>query len=116
MLNSELESQVRSKFKELQFSDGYIDRIVKTANEFEGVRDLIELWIKEEDVMERALTFVDILEIVEECEESQSKPGHYVLSNEDFDRVVEEINNPQEPSEALKRAWDRLMRVESRDE
>ncbi|MCB0390964.1 MAG: hypothetical protein KDD58_06730 [Bdellovibrionales bacterium] len=40
--------------------------------------------------------------------------GHYILSNEDFDKLIEELDNDKEPSEAVKRARETFLKMKSK--
>lgn len=58
-----------------------------------------ETGIKKSHIIEDAIE--QHLDVLDEIPSQYVIPKHIVLTNESFDRVVEMINNPREPSPAL---------------
>lgn len=51
---------------------------VKTAFEFEGVYDLLRIWVDETDAEERGATVADIQDMIDECSQRERVEGVYV--------------------------------------
>ena len=56
----------------------FIASAVSIAFEFEGVYDLLNMWVKENDPSERDEIVVDIQELIEDCSQSDKIEGVYV--------------------------------------
>lgn len=51
--------------------------------------------------------------VVENFKSRQNTTGHFVLNNEDFDRLAMELQSEREPSEAIRRARERFSQLKN---
>jgi len=54
--------------KKKRLPAGFISAAVKTATEFEGVYDLMKLWINENEAKERDKIVADIQDMIRDCQ------------------------------------------------
>lgn len=60
----------------------FIAAAVDTATEFDGVYDLMKLWIKESDAKERDEIVADIHDMIQDCEQQDQKEAPYIRFND----------------------------------
>src|ERR1019366_10211280 len=60
----------------------FIAAAVETATEFEGVYDLMKLWINESDVKEHDEIVADIQDMIQDCEQQDQKEAPYIRFND----------------------------------
>ncbi len=78
------------KMKKTGLADCFIVEAVRTALEFEGVADLINLWMEEEDKKVRDEIVADIQEMIDECVPKEKTEEIYVKFN-DLDAIASNI-------------------------
>jgi len=70
----------------------FITAAVNTAMEFEGVYDLMKLWIHEEDAKEKEEIIADIQEMIHDCEQPNRKEAPSIRFN-DLESVAKNIRS-----------------------
>jgi hypothetical protein len=78
------------KMKKAELADSFIVDAVRTALEFEGVADLMNLWVDEEDKKIRDEIVADIQEMIDECTLKEKVEEIYVKFN-DLDAIAKNI-------------------------
>lgn len=78
------------KMEAAGLSDFFIVNAVKTALEFEGVADLMELWMEEDDEKLRDEIVADIQEMIEDCAPKEKTEEIYIKFN-DLDAIAKNI-------------------------
>lgn len=78
------------KMKKAGLADSFIVGAVKTALEFEGVADLMNLWMDEADKKVRDEIVADLQEMIEECAPKEKVEEIYVKFN-DLDAIAKNI-------------------------
>lgn len=78
------------KMKKTGLADSFIVEAVRTALEFEGVADLMNLWMDEEDKKVRDEIVADIQEMIDECAPKEKVEETYVKFN-DLDAIAKNI-------------------------
>lgn len=78
------------EMKKTGLADSFIVDAVRTALEFEGVSDLMNLWMDEEDEKIQDETIADIQEMIEECAPKEKTEEIYVKFN-DLDAIAKNI-------------------------
>ena len=78
------------KMKKTGLADSFIVEAVRTALEFEGVADLMNLWMGEEDKKVRDEIVADIQEMIDECAPKEKVEEIYVKFN-DLDAIAKNI-------------------------
>src|SRR5438128_76016 len=66
------------KMKKSGLADSFVVDAVRTALEFEGVADLMNLWMDEEDKKARDEIVADIQEMIDECAPKEKAEEIYV--------------------------------------
>src|SRR5437870_2193065 len=69
------------KMKKAGLADSFIVDAVRTAFEFEGIADLMHLWMDEEDRKVRDEIVADIQEMIDECAPKEKVEEIYVKFN-----------------------------------
>ncbi len=70
--------------------DRFIVAAVTTANDFEGVFNLLKMWANESDPAERDAIVSDIQELIEDCAQPEKVEGVYVRFD-DLDRIAADV-------------------------
>lgn len=78
------------KMKKAGLADSFVVDAVRTALEFEGVSDLMNLWMDEEDKKVRDEIVADIQEMIDECAPKGKVEEIYVKFN-DLDAIAKNI-------------------------
>jgi len=78
------------KMKKTGLADSFIVDAVRTALEFEGVADLMNIWMDEEDKKIRDEIVADIQEMIEECAPKEKSEEIYIKFN-DLDAIAQNI-------------------------
>lgn len=78
------------KMKKSGLADAFIVDAVKTALEFEGVADLMYLWINEKDKKERDEIIADIQDMIDVCRQKEKIEEIYIKFN-DLDAIAKNI-------------------------
>jgi DNA-binding phage protein len=68
----------------------FIASAVSTAFEFEGVYDLLKMWVNEDDSAERDEIIADVQELIEDCSQAGQIEGVYVRFD-DLDAIAKNI-------------------------
>ena len=68
----------------------FIAAAVETAFEFEGVYDLMKIWVEESDPAEREATIADIQDMVDECSQKDMVEGVYIRFD-DLDKIASNV-------------------------
>jgi DNA-binding phage protein len=82
--------EIATEMKNQGLPSDFISAAVKTATEFEGVYDLMKLWINETDGKERDEIVADIQDMIQDCEQLDHKEAPYIRFN-DLDAVAKNI-------------------------
>jgi len=78
------------KMKKEKLSDIFIVTAIKTALEFEGVADLLNLWSKEDEKNEKEEIISDIQDMIDACNQKETSDEIYVKFN-DLDAIANNI-------------------------
>lgn len=78
------------KMKKADLADSFIVDAVRTALEFEGVADLMNLWMDETDKKIRDEIVADIQEMIDECAPKEKTEEIYVKFN-DLDAIAKNV-------------------------
>jgi DNA-binding phage protein len=73
-----------------KLSKEFIANAVQTAFEFEGVYDLMKLWIDETDPQERDQIIADIQDMIDECSQKEKVEGVYIRFD-DLDKIAHDV-------------------------
>src|SRR5437016_3228533 len=68
--------------KKLGLADAFIVSAVKTALEFEGVADLMHLWVEEKDSQEKEEIIADIQDMIDACAQKEKTEEIYIKFND----------------------------------
>ncbi len=82
--------KIAIQMKKVGLSDSFIVDSVKTALTFEGVADLMNLWVKEKDEKEKAEIIADIQDMIDECAQKGKNEELYVKFN-DLEAISKDI-------------------------
>lgn len=78
------------KMKKAGLSDSFIVNAVQTALQFEGVADLMHLWVGEKDSEERDEIISDIQDMVDASRQKEKSEEMYIKFN-DLDAIAKDI-------------------------
>jgi DNA-binding phage protein len=79
-----------SKMAQSGLADLFIVNALQTAWEYEGVADLMNLWMYEEDNNERDEIVADIQEMIDACSQKEKSEEFYIKFN-DLDAIAKNI-------------------------
>ncbi len=82
--------EIAGEMKKQGLSADFITAAVSTATEFEGVYDLMKLWINETDSKERDEIVADIQDMIDDCAKQEKEEGAYIRFN-DLEAVAKDI-------------------------
>lgn len=82
--------EITIKMKKQGLSDTFFADAVQTALKFEGVSDLMNLWIDENDKKERDEIVADIQDMIEVCRQKNKSEEIYIKFN-DLDAIAKDI-------------------------
>jgi len=82
--------EIAGAMKKNGLSADFIAAAVNTATEFEGVYDLMKLWINETDDKERDEIVADIQDMIDDCAKQGKEEGPYIRFN-DLEAVAKDI-------------------------
>lgn len=78
------------QMKKASLSDSFIVSAVRTALEFEGVADLMNLWAQEKEQKERDEIIADIQEMIDACDQNEHSKEVYIKFN-DLEAIAKNI-------------------------
>ncbi|MBV9575722.1 MAG: helix-turn-helix transcriptional regulator [Gammaproteobacteria bacterium] len=78
------------KMRRSGLSEDFIVNAVKTALKFEGVADLMHLWLDEKDSKERGEIIADIQDMMDACSQKEKYEEIYIKFN-DLDAIAKNI-------------------------
>lgn len=81
--------EIAIKMKKSGLADSFIVDAVRTALEFEGVSDLMHLWVNEKDHKEKNEIIADIQDMIDACSQKEKKEI-YIKFN-DLDAIARNI-------------------------
>lgn len=81
---------IATKMEESGLPAEFIVGAVQTALEFEGVADLMNLWIDEEDKKEKDQIIADIQDMIDACSQKEKLEEIYIKFN-DLDAIAKNI-------------------------
>lgn len=81
---------IATKMQEAELSNSFIVNAVQAAFEFEGIADLMNLWVTEKDSKERDEIIADIQEMIDACSQKEKAEEIYVKFN-DLDAIANNI-------------------------
>lgn len=81
---------IGAEMKKAGLPDRFIVAAVTTANDFEGVFNLLKMWANESDPAERDAIVADIQELIEDCAQPDKIEGVYVRFD-DLDRIASDV-------------------------
>ncbi len=84
--------EIGHQMKKAGLSNPFVAAAVQTAFEFEGVYDLMKIWMEETDQEERDVTVADIQEMIDECSQKEQVEGVYIRFD-DLDQIGKNIMN-----------------------
>ena len=82
--------EIAGAMKKIGLSAEFIAAAVNTATEFEGVYDLMKLWINETDGKERDEIVADIQDMINDCAKQEKEEGPTIRFN-DLASVAKDI-------------------------
>ena len=82
--------EIATEMKKAGLPADFIAAAVETATQFEGVYDLMKLWINESDTKERDEIVADIQDMIQDTEQQDQKEAPYIRFN-DLDAVSKNI-------------------------
>ena len=82
--------EIATKMKKSGLADDFIVAAVKTALKFEGVADLMYLWIDEDDRKERDEIIADLQDMMDACNQKEKSEEIYIKFN-DLDAIAKNI-------------------------
>jgi len=82
--------EIATKMKACGLHSDFIAASVQTAMEFEGVYDLMKMWVEEDDPKERQEIIADVQDMVDDCTQKEKQEAPYVRFN-DLDQVAKNI-------------------------
>ena len=82
--------EIATKMKKQGLPADFMTAAVETATKFEGVYDLMKLWINETDAKERNEIVADIQDMIDDCQQQDQKEAPYIRFN-DLDAVAKNI-------------------------
>ena len=82
--------EIAGAMKKSGLSVEFITVAVNTATEFEGVYDLMKLWINESNEKERDEIVADIQDMIDDCAKKEKEEGSYIRFN-DLEAVAKDI-------------------------
>lgn len=82
--------EIAIKMKKSGLTDKFIDNAVSTALKFEGVADLMRLWMDEDDKKERNEIVADIQDMLDACSQKEKSEEIYIKFN-DLDAIAKDI-------------------------
>lgn len=81
---------IATKMEKQGLPANFITTAVETATEFEGVYDLMKLWIYETSRKERDEIVADIQDMINDCEQQSHEEAPYIRFN-DLDTISKDI-------------------------
>ena len=84
--------EIGSAMKKAGLPSQFITAAVDTAFEFEGVYDLMKMWIDETDQEERDATVADIQDMIDECSQREKIEGTYIRFD-DLDGIAKNVRS-----------------------
>jgi DNA-binding phage protein len=81
---------IATEMKKQGLPADFITAAVETATEFEGVYDLMKLWINETDKKERDEIVADIQDMINDCEQEGREEAAYVRFN-DLETIAKNV-------------------------
>ena len=82
--------EIAHLMKEAKLPEEFIAGAIRTALEFEGVADLVNLWANESDQTERDEIIADIQDLIDDCSQSEKQEFAYVRFN-DLEAIAKDI-------------------------
>lgn len=82
--------EIGHKMNQAGLPKEFIAAAVSTAFEFEGIYDLLKMWVDESDENERSETIADIQEMIDDCSQQEKIEGVYVRFD-DLDAIAANI-------------------------
>ena len=92
-LNSDIRVEIieiAHEMNQVGLPNQFVAAAVETAFEFEGVYDLMKIWMDETDQVERDATVADIQDMIDECSQNEKIDGAYIRFN-DLDGIAKNI-------------------------
>jgi len=74
--------EIATEMKKKRLHADFIAAAVETATEFEGVYDLMKLWINEKDARERNEIVADIQDMIQDCEQQDRNEAPSIRFND----------------------------------
>jgi DNA-binding phage protein len=91
---------IGAEMKKVGLPDNLIVAAVTTANDFEGVFNLLKMWANESDPAERDAIVSDIQELIDDCAQPEKVEGVYVRFD-DLDRIASDVRKFKDSLRAL---------------
>jgi DNA-binding phage protein len=91
---------IGAEMKKVGLPDNFIVAAVTTANDFEGVFNLLKMWANESDPAERDAIVSDIQELIDDCAQPEKVEGVYVRFD-DLDRIASDVRKFKDSLRAL---------------
>jgi DNA-binding phage protein len=82
--------EIAIKMKKSYLSDSFIDDAVQAALKFEGVADLMHLWVDEKNSVERDEIVADIQDMIDACRQKEKSAEIFIKFN-DLDAIAKNI-------------------------
>lgn len=121
--NAKVSEANSTKFLRLRRLKEVVDMAMENALSKSMIRQLLVAPLDLNDQLQKSI--VDLIRsepeteffnqivhlVVENFKTRQNTMGHFVLNNEDFDRLAVDLQSDREPSEAVRRARERLSQL-----
>lgn len=83
--------EIGSMMHKKGLSNSFIAAAVETAFEFEGVYDLMKMWLEENDTKEQDEIIADIQDLIDDCSQKDKIEGVYIRFD-DLDSIAKNIH------------------------
>lgn len=82
--------KIGAQMKNTGLSSDFISAAIKTAMKFEGVYDLVNMWLYEKNAKERNEIIADIQDMIDDCKQLQPEELPYIRFD-DLKKISEDI-------------------------
>ena len=82
--------EIGHQMNKMGLPEGFVSAAVRVAFEYEGVYDLMKMWIEETDEDEKSEIVADIQDMIDECLQKEKVEGTYVRFD-DLEQIAKHI-------------------------
>lgn len=84
--------EIGTEMRKAGLPDSFVADAIRTAMEFDGVRELVVLWHEEDEAKERAETVADIQDMIDDCRQESSDEAAYIRFD-DLEAIAKDIRS-----------------------